>query len=251
MSELKAATGRVITKVRMNDKDSFTFENGTKIALQRNTERFDKNYTHISQGEVIDSDYIPKGATVYFHHNATHDTHRIFNYKVLNSAEIAEDIRYFSIPENQCFLWRKGDGEIQPIKGFVTALRVFKPYAGIMQGVEPEKLKNTLYVTSGELAGQVVRTLKACDYEIIFQNLKGREERIIRCRYSEDPNFWKIEYNELLRSGMKEEDARNAANRDEIIAIDHTATQKVINGHLFIGLTTTDCKPLNELYHVH
>ena len=229
MSELKAAAGRVITKVKMNEKDSYTFSNGTKIALQRNTERFDKNYTHISQGEVIDSEYIPKGATIYFHHNATHDTFRIFNYNTLNAKEIADDIRYFSILESECYLWRMGNGPLQPLKGFVTGLRVFVPYNGILSGIEPKQMKDTLYITSGHLAGQVVRTLRSCDYEIIFQGLSGREERVIRCRHYEDEE----------------------GDREEIVAIDHGATKKVKEDKLLIGLSVSDCKPLKELQNVN
>jgi hypothetical protein len=228
MSNLKAAKDHVIVKVKMDEKDSYTFESGMKIALQRDTENFDKKYTTISQGLVIHSEYIPAGATIYFHHNATHEMYELFNYRPVSGNEIASNIKYFSIPENQCFLWREGNGQPQPLKGFVTALRVFKPYKGILQGIEPTLLKNTLYVTSGELLGKVVRTLKACDYEVIFNNLQGREERIIRCRHFEDD-----EHND----------------REEIIAIDNGATKKVEKGELYLGLSTSDAKPLNSSTH--
>ncbi len=229
MQNLKAAKGSVIVRVNMDEKESHTFASGHKILMRRNIECFDKKYTTVSQGVVLSSEYIPVGSTIYFGHNATHEMYEILNYRPVSGDEIASNIKYFSIPENQCFLWRERDGDPQPLKGFVTALRVFKPYIGILQGIDPKLLKNTLYITSGELSGKVVRTLKACDYEVIFNNLQGREERIIRCRHFED------EENE----------------REEVIATDEGATKKVLNGELYIGLSVSDAKPLNSSTHAN
>jgi hypothetical protein len=225
MQELKHVKGSVITKVNTDFKNSHRFSDGTTIRLERDRNRFDKNYTTISQGEVVDAEYIPAGATIFFHHNASHEMYRIYNYKTISGGEIASNIQYFSIPEDQCYLWRIGEGPAEPLRGFVTALRVFKPYTGVIHGIEPAKLKNTLYITSGKLKGQVVRTLKACDYEIIFNNLAGVEERVVRCRH------WDYSDEE----------------REEIVAIDNGATKKVNAGELHIGLTVTDCKPLKSL----
>lgn len=223
MSELKAAQGKVIVRVKMGEKDSYTFKSGLKIAIQRNTENFDRKYTAISQGEVIDAEDIPEGAMVYFHHNGTHANNEIYNYKPLNAEDIANEIKYFSIPEGECFLWRDVDGELKPLKGFATALRVFKPYKGILQGIEPSLLKNVLYLTSGNLEGKVCHTLKACDYQLTVL-VDGRDRNIIRVR----------------DTGYHEYD------REELVAVNEDYTKQVKNGILYVGLTTTDCKPLNE-----
>lgn len=228
MNSLKAGAGRVIVKVKMDEKDSYTFESGLKIAIQRNTENFDRKYTSISQGEVIDSEYIPQGSTVYFHHNGTHENNRIYNYKTLNAEDIANEIRYYSIPEQECFLYRIGDGELLPLRGFATALRVFKPYAGILQGIEPTLLKNVLYLTSGEMKGKVCHTLKACDYQLTVL-VDGRDRNIIRVR----------------DAGFHEE------HREELVAINHAYTKQVKEGKLYVGLTVSDCKPLKELQNVN
>lgn len=228
MSELKAAAGRVIVKVKMDEKDSYTFQSGLKIAIQRNTENFDRKYTSITQGEVVDSKCIPEGATVYFHHNGSHENNHIYNYKNLNSQDIANEIRYFSIPEGECFLYRVGEGELLPLKGFATALRVFKPYKGILQGIESSLLKNVLYLTSGTLKGKVCHTLKACDYQLTVL-VDGRDRNIIRVR----------------DAGQVEE------QREELIALNHTYTRQVKDGGLYVGLTTSDCKPLKEMVHVY
>ena len=173
----------------------------------------------------MDAEYIPAGAIIYFHHNATHAMFEIFNYKTISGGEIAANVKYFSIPEDQCYLWRIGDGPLEPLRGFVTALRVFAPYTGILQGIEPKKLKDTLYITSGKLKGQVVRTLKACDYQIIFQDINGRENNIIRCRHWDHAD----------------------EEREEIVAIDNGATKKVIAGELYVGIEISDAKPLKSL----
>jgi len=226
--ELKAAVGRVIVRVKMDEKDSYQFGSGLKIAIQRNTECFDKKYTTITQGEVMDSEYIPKGATVYFHHNGSHENNHIYNYKSLNSEDIANEIRYFSIPEGECFLYRVEDGELLPLRGFATALRVFKPYKGILQGIEPSLLKNVLYLTSGTMKGKVCHTLKACDYQLTVL-VDGRDRNIIRVR----------------DAGQAEE------QREELVAVNHTYTKRVKDGGLYVGLTTTDCKPIKELQNVN
>jgi len=72
-----------------------------------------------------------------------------------------------------------------------------------------------LYLTSGEYANKVAHTLKACDYEIIFQGDDGREKRVVRCRHYED------EMNE----------------REELIAIDDYLTEQVNDGELLVGLS--------------
>ena len=60
-------------------------------------------------------------------------------------------------------------------------------------------------------------TLRSSDYEIIFQNEKGREERVIRLRY---------------HNGQDTE-------RNEVVAIDDYLTEEVKNGNILIGLKDT------------
>lgn len=224
MQKLKATKGNIVAKVKIDGKDSYTFESGLKIMMQRNTENFDRKYVSVSQGEVVDSEYIPEGATVYFHHNVTHAMYEIFNYNSVSGDDIAQSIKYFSFPEDQCYLWRMGEGELQPLKGFETALRVFKPYNGILQGIEPSILKNVLYITSGDMKGKVCHTLKACDYQLTFLDINGRDNNIIRVRHSDDPNF----------------------DREELVAVNHDYTKQVKTGQLFVGLSASDCKSIKK-----
>jgi hypothetical protein len=223
---LKHTHGRVVVSVDMEFKNSHQFEDGTVIRLERQYNEFNQRITQPVNAIVISADNIPSGAQILIAHNCTHDTNKIFDYKNLSGEEIASDVKYFSIPESDCFLWKDNDGEWKPCGVYETALRVFKPYRGIMEGIEPEIIKNTLYVTSGEYKGLVVRTLVACDYEVIFQGDEGREERIIRFR----PNGDEAEKRE-----------------PEAICIDNEKTELVNEGELLVGLSISDCKSIAKL----
>src|SRR5574343_208298 len=226
MNSLNHVAGKVIVKVWMEEKNYHTFENGQRIRLERNIENLDIKYTRISQGEVVDSEYLPQGAVVLFHPNQIHDTNRIFNYGSLSGSDIASEIHYYSISEHSIYLYREGDGSYKPLRGYATALRVYKPYTGILQGISPKKIENVLWVTSGELKDKVVYTLKACDYQIIFQETNGREGNVIR-----------------FRPFGNEKENREA----EAIAIMDEYTKKVISGDLYVGLSETDAKPIKQL----
>jgi hypothetical protein len=219
---IKAVSGRVVIKVDVEQKNYHTFSNGTTIKLERNYDNFDKKQTNQVLGEVLDAERIPTGAMVLFHHNAIHEVNEIFNHSKLSGEEIASGFKILSITEAEVFLWKLiGMGEWLPAKNFCIAERVWEPYKGVIEGIPPTKIKNVLFIKTGELEGKVVRTLHACDFPIIFRNEHGKEQTIIRCRHFED------EDNE----------------REEIIAIDHTLTEKLYNQELLIGLDALSAKP--------
>lgn len=222
--KLKAPSNRVIIKVDLESKNSHTFKDGTKIKLERVYDNFNMRYVKPVNAEVVDAKDIPTGAEILIHHNATHDTYKIFNYQ-RPTAEASSDIQYFSIPIEECFMWREGKGSIwNALNNFVTALRIFKPYKGMLEGIEPEIMNNKLYITSGELKGRAVNTVISSDYEIIYQNDDGTEGRIIRLRYYPDGN-----------------------DRNEIIAINDNMTELVENGDLWVGYSKSDAKQLKEV----
>ena len=221
--KLKAPSNRVIIKVDLESKNSHTFKDGTKIKLERVYDNFNMRYVKPVNAEVVDAKDIPSGAEILIHHNATHDTYKIFNYQ-RPTTEASSDIQYFSIPIEECFMWREGKGSIwNALNNFVTALRIFKPYKGMLQGIEPEVMNNKLYITSGELKGRAVNTVISSDYEIIYQNDDGTEGRIIRLRYFPDGN-----------------------DRNEIIAINDNMTELVESGELLVGYNKSDAKQLKE-----
>src|ERR1700733_3735275 len=115
------------------------------------------------------------------------------------------------------------DKEWLPLTGFDFALRVFKPYEGLIGGVEPEKIKECLYVTTGELKGKAVLTIIACDYEIVFMDKNGREGNLIRFRPFGD---------------------KKTNREEEAILILDEVTEKINKGKYLVGLTTKDARPI-------
>ena len=221
--KLKAPKNRVIIQIDLESKNTHTFSDGTKIRLERQYDNFNMRYVKPVNATVIDGAGIPEGSDILIHHNATHDTYRIFNYRP-PTLEASSEVRIFSIPQEECFLFKeKGSNEWKTLNNFITGLRVFQPYKGLIQGIEHTVIKNKIYITSGHLKGKVCDTVKSADYQIIFQGEDGQEESIIRLRH------WEEEEN----------------SREEIIAIDHISTDLVKKGDLYVGITVTDAKKIN------
>ena len=219
--KLKAPSNRVIIKVDLESKNSHTFKDGTKIKLERVYDNFNMRYVKPVNAEVVNAKDIPVGSEILIHHNATHDTYKIFNYQ-RPTAEASSNMQYFSIPIDECFMWRGKKGSTwNALNNFITGLRLFEPYIGFLEGIEPTLVKNKIYVTSGELEGNVVGTVISSDYEIIYQDDDGTEGKIIRLRYYPEGN-----------------------DRNEVISIEHELTNKVKNGELLVGYNTSDAKKL-------
>lgn len=232
MGKLIHAKGRVIVTVDMQYKNKHTFSNGKTIVLVRQVNNFDRKYTEPVNAIIVSSDNIPEFSEVLIHPNSTHDTNRIFNYTQLSGKKIASEINTYSIREEDCYLWRKGTPEWTPCAAYATGLRVYEPHAGMIVGIPPKRVKDVLYVTSGKYKGEVIKTMRACDYELIFNDLDGREKRIIRFRPEGD-------YSNPNPAHHREAEA---------IAILHGLTSKVKAGKLFVGVSVSDCGPVKSTY---
>ena len=217
---MKAVEGKVIISVDHESKNSYTFEGGLKIRLERNWNNLNKRETHPVNAIVIDGDGLKEGSEILIHPNMTHDSYKIHNYTNLSGEVEGSDIKYYSVPADQCYAWF--DEEWKPLKGFDFALRVFRPYDGVLEGIEPKLMPDILYATTGEFKGKIVHTLKSCDYEIIFQGRQGREERIIRFRHFPDEDH----------------------EREEVIAVREDLTELLNKGKLLVGLTPTSAKTI-------
>lgn len=216
---LRYVDGRVIVKINTQLKNSHTFSHGLKIRRERQFNEFNRRITQPTNAVVISSEYVPRGAEILISHNAIHDSNRIFHYK--NFREMETDIRYYSIPEYECFAWREAAGEFMPMKHFDFALKVFKEYEGSIHLTEPFEIKDVLFVTTGQLKGNVVQTLKGCDYIIVYQESNGVEGNLVRFRPFGNP----IEKRE-----------------EEAVAILNNYTDKVYSGELLVGISKSDCK---------
>jgi len=221
MIQLQAVEGKVIISVDLESKNSHTFSDGTKIRLERQYNNLNRRETHPVNATVISGEGMKSGSQILIHPNMTHETYRIYDYAPLSGIIEGSDIKYYSIPEEQCYAWLDGN-TWKPLKNFDFALRVYIPYAGLVDGIEPTLVKDVLYVTTGEFKGKVVHTLKSCDYEIIFQGPNGQEDRLIRFRHF---------------PGQEHE-------REEVIAVDEYLTKKVNNKELIIGLSPLKAKTI-------
>ena len=220
---MKHLEKRVVVKMDMSSKARYRFANGQEIIMERDTDNMNYRYKQPVNAEVVSAEGIPAGVKILIHHHGVQPTYQIFDHGELSGDNETSQIKYFSIPEEACYVWQDKSGRWNPLKDFATGLRVFKAYSGVLHGVAPIPIKNTLYITSGIFEGKIVRTLKAADYEIIFMNDQGRDESIIRCRYHEDdPDHI----------------------RNEIIAIDEDLTKKLKNGSILVGITPNDAHPI-------
>lgn len=224
MSELMAPEGRIVISMDMKSKETHTFEGGQTIHLARGYNNFNLRIYYPVNGKVIAAKDIPVDTVILIQYNAVSETNRVYNFRPLSGKEATGDIQYYSIPQEAAFAYLDGD-EWKPMKNFVFALRVFKPYEGILSGIDPTRLKDTLYITTGHLKGKIVKTLKAADYEICFQDINGREGNIIVAEHYEDCDH----------------------DRDLIICVMDKLTEQLHKGKLLVGLTKSDAKPIKEL----
>lgn len=213
--------GRIVVKIDMDSKDSWTFTDGLKIEYRRRFNNLNRSQTEPVNAIAISGEGINPGSEILIHFNGINDSNRIHDYK-----ETTDTIRYYSIHKEMCFAWHDGNDWI-PLEPYDFALRIFKPYEGAISGIQPTLIKDTLFVTSGELKDKVVKTIKASDFEIVFQGKDGREKSLIRFRpFGDEKN----------------------KREEEAIAILHDETEKVLSGELLVGYSVSDAKKLNLLW---
>lgn len=222
---LKHTFGRVVVKIDMKAKNFHTFQNGLVIRRERQYNDFNRRVTQPVNAIVVSAESIPTDSEILIHHNATHDSNKIFDYEELGGEENESDIQYFSIPEYECFAWRGENGEMNPMKGYEFGLRVFEPYKGTLQGIDHKQIKDVIFVTTGELKGKVVNVVRASDYEIVYQDTTGREGNLIRFRHSETEE---LEMEEVLfvNDGL----TKRVNNRELLVGIELKSAKFVTDG---------------------
>ena len=218
--KLTAPKDKIIVEVDLESKNSHTFQDGTKIRLERGYDNFNGRYTNPVNGVLVDGMGLKPGTPVIMHHNTIHDTNKVF---AIRNKPLCGT---YSVPIEECYLYLESYGlkfvpdKWKPFPHFSTALRLFEPYKGAIHGIPPTLIKNKLYITDGDYAGNVMAVLKSSDYEVIFQDQDGKEKRIIR--------------------------VRSSGERDEMIAIDHDLTNKVNKCEVLIGLSPSEAKIIYE-----
>lgn len=220
LGKLRPSPGRIIVSIDKEGKNSHQLTPDIQIQLARNVENLNRRETMPVNAVVVYSDKMERGTEVLVHHNSFDPNNELFDIFPLSGTYEASNVKYFSIKEEQCFLYRDGD-EWLPCHNFATALRLFKPVDTIFEGVLPDLVTGQLLVTSGEYAGKCCLVVASSDYEVVYQGIDGKEKRVIRIRHFEG------EENE----------------REEIIAVDMGNTKLYNEGKLLAGLTDKDAKP--------
>lgn len=218
---LKYVDGRIIVKVDTEGKNQHRFHDGTIIRRERQFNNLNFRETSPVNAIVISSKDISKNVEILVDYHSIHDSNKIFNYK-----NKSKQIQYYSIKQEDCYLWKDENNEWQPLPPYDLGLRVFKKYDTIISWMKPEKISDMLFVTTGEFKGKIVQTLVACDYECVFQDTNGREGNRIR----------------FLPNGNE------SVNKEpEAICIRYDLMKELEEGKLLIGYTIDDCKPLKDI----
>jgi len=215
---------RIIVSIDLDKKNWHQFEDGTKIRIERKYDNFNMRHVNPVNAIVISGEGLPEGAEVIVHHNSIHETNLINNYQPLSGKTEASEIKYYSISENEVFAWYDGNNW-QPLKGYDFALRIYEIYNGMLHGIKPELIKNVLWIITGPYKQKACVTLKASDYQLIFQDKNNKEKNIIR---------------------LRTEDRPNEQRESEIVAIHDQYTDKILNGEMWVGLSDSDAKKYNE-----
>ena len=221
---MRAIGKNVIIKIQVTNKEIYNLAEGVDITISRGYE-FNRRLDYPSYGIIMDAKNIPTGAECLVHHNSTEACYIVpYGNEQLTEQEISDGFKVFSIDVDMCFVYRTDGGEWQPCEEYLITKRIFKKYSGKMVGIEPEVVKNRMFVVKGsdsydgevtDLSGLVLCTLVNCDYEIVYHNKQHKEERIIRTRHR------------------------------EIEAIDYGMTEQVKKGKLMVGLNPSNCETLN------
>lgn len=214
---LKATARNVLCYIETDNKEKYKFKSGVELYVVRGF-NYNLREDNPSIAEVIDGEGFEQGDLILVHHNASHPTYHIEGIEA-QGGQIIKNL--YSVPQDMIFC-RKGaeNKDWIPNKDFLITLRVYKPYAGLIQGVQPDLVVNRLYVVKGDVDGYNMEGKVACvspysDYEIIYRE-DNIEKSVIRTRSR------------------------------EILGVDLSATEKVLSGEYLVGNNLSDTKKLNQ-----
>jgi hypothetical protein len=211
---------RVLIAVDLKYKDRVLLgESGVVLERPRDYDNLNHRETKISQGWVVNSDYLPIGSEVLVSHNSFHDTNRLFGLDI--EIELL-NIGVYAVPKMETYCYKYGSKKWNACEGFLLGMKLFEPYNGIIEGIEPKEIKRTLFVTSDcKLKHKVVDTVNAAVLPIVFND--------------ED-------FNEIIINRIRHFPNESDNVREEVLCINQEKTKKVLKGELLIGNNKSDCK---------
>lgn len=220
---MKAIKNFVLIKIDVTQKEKYALTKDVTIQIIKGFS-FNLRVERSSMGYVIDGEGLPHGSKLLINYLGLEPTYHVPNYNYLTEEEVKEGYKVINIPKDMAFAYNSGTGWI-PCEDYLITLRIFKPYKGLMTGIEPQIVKNRMFVVAGydnydgektDLSGLVAVTTPNCDYHITYHDTDNKQY-------------------DLMRS----------MNR-EIEAIDYDMTEKLNNGELLIGYSPNDCKTLKN-----
>lgn len=219
---MRALRNKVLIRIDMTQKEKYSLGNGKTLHWQRGF-NFNLREDRATYGYVVDGNGMKEGTPVLVNYLSTEPSYAADNETILTEEEKKEGFRIRNIEADMIFCYFDGE-KWQPCKGFLITKRIFKPYNGLLVGIEHERIKGRLYVVKGfdeydgevtDLSGKVCCVTPHSDVELIWHDESSRERRLIR-----------------------------TMNR-EIEAIDNDMTEQVKNGELLVGVAHNYCSTLN------
>jgi len=219
---MKAIRGQIIMKMDVTQKMKYRLTDDVTIQIEKGY-NFNLREDRSSMGYVIDGDSLPVGAKLLCHHLSIEESYRIWDESILTEEEKKEGFKVFSIPIDMAFCYMV-ENEWVPCKNFLITKRIFKPYNGVLVGIEPKVVKNRLFILKGvdewdgevtDLSNKVCIVTENSDYQIIWHDTDNREYSLIRTRHR------------------------------ELMGVDEGMTNQVKSGTLLVGYTVSDCEKLN------
>ncbi len=219
---MKALYGSILVKLDTKQKEKYNLTKDVKIEIERGY-NFNLREDRASMGYIVEGGGLKEGDYCLLNYLALEQGYIIQDENILTKEEKKEGFKVLSVPKDMVFATSPDGKDWTPCKNFFLTLRIFKPYGGMILGVEPELVKEKLYVVKGfdeydgkktDLSGKVMCVTANSAYVIEWHNTENREEKLIRTMGR------------------------------ELLAIDHSMTDEVKKGNYLIGIETTDCKKL-------
>lgn len=224
---MKSLPKFAIIKINVKQRQTYAMENGKELYIQDGF-NFNLREDRGTRGYCVSCEGIPEGVEVLVNYLAMEASYDMpYQREFLTEEEIKEGYQLRHIPQDMIFCYLKND-EWEPFGPVLITKRIFKPYDGPLVGIEPEKIKNRLYIVKGkdtwdgeekDLSGLVCAVTLNSDYQVHFHDANNRPQSLIRTLHR------------------------------ELEAIDYSLTKEVEKGKYLVGNDIKDAKQLNELNH--
>jgi len=174
-----AMPNRVLVKVPMDLKEFYQLADDVKLFWPRWINNFDGREDNPVNGVVVNGEGLEEGVEVLLEHNATHESNEIFD----SDYPLEPNFKLFSVAVTEVLLWRYKYDKEDKLKGWqlyrnvmiVSNLFIHRKSIIIL---EPEQIKNRVFVLRGQYENKALIVAKAVAYTIVYQEANGRDAQI-------------------------------------------------------------------------